>query len=124
MLLRSDPAPAQPPPSPGTLTFRARRYQRTPSELSVLPIVRYPTAGVVTFSPAGAALLVFQGRCAVFERLLELIEHQALPGKPWSWCLEFPDAFTERCAALALLGKELAGTPSTRSNRSLASAWR
>ena len=29
----------------------------------------------------------------------------ALPGKPWSWCLEFPDAFTERCAAPALLGK-------------------
>ena len=27
----------------------------------------------------------------------------ALPGKPWSWCLEFPDAFTERCAAPQLL---------------------
>ncbi len=27
----------------------------------------------------------------------------ALPGKPWSWCLEFPDAFTERCAAPGLL---------------------
>ena len=30
---------------------------------------------------------------------------QALPGKPWSWCLEFPDAFTDRCAAPALLAK-------------------
>jgi pimeloyl-ACP methyl ester carboxylesterase len=30
---------------------------------------------------------------------------QALPGKPWSWCMEFPDAFTERCAAPALLKK-------------------
>ncbi len=30
---------------------------------------------------------------------------QALPGNPWSWCLEFPDAFTERCAAPALLAK-------------------
>ena len=30
---------------------------------------------------------------------------QALPGKPWSWCMEFPDAFTERCAAPALLAK-------------------
>jgi dienelactone hydrolase len=30
---------------------------------------------------------------------------QALPGKPWSWCLEFPEAFTERCAAPALLAK-------------------
>lgn len=29
----------------------------------------------------------------------------ALPGKPWSWCLEFPDAFTERCAAPALLAQ-------------------
>lgn len=27
----------------------------------------------------------------------------ALPGRPWSWCLEFPDAFTERCAAPQLL---------------------
>ena len=27
----------------------------------------------------------------------------ARPGNPWSWCLEFPDAFTDRCAAPALL---------------------
>ena len=27
----------------------------------------------------------------------------ALAGNPWSWCMEFPDAFTERCAAPALL---------------------
>lgn len=27
----------------------------------------------------------------------------ALPGKPWSWCMEFPDAFVERCAAPQLL---------------------
>jgi len=27
----------------------------------------------------------------------------ALPNKPWSWCLEFPDAFTDRCAAPQLL---------------------
>jgi len=26
-----------------------------------------------------------------------------LPGNPWSWCLQFPDSFTERCAAPALL---------------------
>lgn len=32
---------------------------------------------------------------------------QALPGKPWSWCMEFPDAFTERCAAPALLAAGL-----------------
>lgn len=30
---------------------------------------------------------------------------QALPGHPWSWCMEFPDAFTERCAAPDLLKK-------------------
>ena len=28
---------------------------------------------------------------------------EARPGHPWSWCLEFPDAFTERCAATGLL---------------------
>ncbi|MCE9611770.1 MAG: alpha/beta hydrolase [Chthoniobacter sp.] len=27
----------------------------------------------------------------------------ALPGNPWSWCMEFPDAFTDRCAAPQLL---------------------
>jgi pimeloyl-ACP methyl ester carboxylesterase len=27
----------------------------------------------------------------------------ALPGNPWSWCMEFPDAFTDRCAATSLL---------------------
>jgi pimeloyl-ACP methyl ester carboxylesterase len=30
---------------------------------------------------------------------------EALPGNFWSWCMEFPDAFTERCAAPALLEK-------------------
>ena len=30
---------------------------------------------------------------------------EPLPGKPWSWCMEFPDAFTERCAAPALLAR-------------------
>ena len=30
---------------------------------------------------------------------------QAAVGRPWSWCLEFPDAFTDRCAAPALLAK-------------------
>jgi len=30
---------------------------------------------------------------------------QTLPGNPWSWCMEFPDAFTDRCAAPALLEK-------------------
>jgi len=28
-----------------------------------------------------------------------------LPGKPWSWCMEFPDAFVERCAAPQLLAR-------------------
>jgi pimeloyl-ACP methyl ester carboxylesterase len=32
---------------------------------------------------------------------------QALPGRPWSWCMEFPDAFTERCAAPGLLAAGL-----------------
>ncbi len=28
-----------------------------------------------------------------------------LPGKPWSWCMEFADVYTDRCAAQALLAK-------------------
>lgn len=28
-----------------------------------------------------------------------------LPGNPWNWCLMFPDAFTVRCAALALVAR-------------------
>lgn len=28
-----------------------------------------------------------------------------LPGNPWSWCMEFPDAFTQRCAAPQLLNE-------------------
>ena len=28
---------------------------------------------------------------------------KALPGMPWSWCMEFPDAFPARCAAPQLL---------------------
>ena len=28
---------------------------------------------------------------------------QAAPGKPWTWCLEFPDAFTDRTGVLQLL---------------------
>ena len=28
-----------------------------------------------------------------------------LPGNPWSWCLMFPDAFTVRCAAPALVAR-------------------
>jgi pimeloyl-ACP methyl ester carboxylesterase len=28
---------------------------------------------------------------------------EAKPGKPWSWCFIFPDAFTDRCAAPKLL---------------------
>jgi len=30
---------------------------------------------------------------------------QAAPGRPWTWCLEFPDAFTERTGVPALLEK-------------------
>ena len=28
-----------------------------------------------------------------------------LTGNPWSWCMEFPDAFTDQCAAPTLLAK-------------------
>ena len=30
---------------------------------------------------------------------------QAAPGKPWTWCMEFPGAFTERTGVLQLLTK-------------------
>jgi len=30
---------------------------------------------------------------------------QALPGNPWTWCLEFPDAFTPNTGVLQLLAK-------------------
>lgn len=30
---------------------------------------------------------------------------QASPGNPWTWCMEFPDAFTERTGVLQLLEK-------------------
>ena len=32
-----------------------------------------------------------------------VVPEKALPGNPWSWCMEFPDAFTERCAATDLI---------------------
>jgi hypothetical protein len=34
-----------------------------------------------------------------------VVPTNALPGAPWSWCMEFPDAFVERCAAPQLLAK-------------------
>jgi hypothetical protein len=43
---------------------------------------------------------IIQGRdCWIVE------PKQALPGKPWTWCMEFPDAFTERTAVPMLLEK-------------------
>lgn len=32
-----------------------------------------------------------------------VVPDKPLPGSPWSWCLMFPDAFTQRCAAPQLL---------------------
>jgi pimeloyl-ACP methyl ester carboxylesterase len=34
-----------------------------------------------------------------------VVPETPLSGNPWSWCLMFPDAFTERCAAPALLAR-------------------
>ena len=34
-----------------------------------------------------------------------VVPETPLPGNPWSWCLMFPDAFTERCAAPALVAR-------------------
>ena len=30
---------------------------------------------------------------------------EAAPGRPWTWCMEFPDAFTERTGVPQLLAK-------------------
>ena len=40
----------------------------------------------------------FQGRSAWV-----VVPKAPLPGHPWSWCMMFPDAFTQRCAAPQLL---------------------
>jgi pimeloyl-ACP methyl ester carboxylesterase len=40
----------------------------------------------------------FQGRSAWV-----VVPKTPLPGNPWSWCMMFPDAFTQRCAAPQLL---------------------
>ena len=34
-----------------------------------------------------------------------VVPEKPLPGDPWSWCLMFPDAFTERCAAPGLVAR-------------------
>ena len=34
-----------------------------------------------------------------------VVPETPLPGNPWSWCLMFPDAFTDRCAAPALVAR-------------------
>lgn len=34
-----------------------------------------------------------------------VVPERALAGNPWSWCLIFPDAFTERCAAPQLVSR-------------------
>lgn len=34
-----------------------------------------------------------------------VVPEKPLPGNPWSWCLMFPDAFTERCAAPGLVAR-------------------
>ena len=34
-----------------------------------------------------------------------VVPEMPLPGNPWSWCLMFPDAFTERCAVPALVAR-------------------
>ena len=34
-----------------------------------------------------------------------VVPETALPGNPWSWCMMFPDAFTERCASPQLVAR-------------------
>jgi len=34
-----------------------------------------------------------------------VVPETALPGNPWSWCMMFPDAFTDRCASPQLVAR-------------------
>jgi pimeloyl-ACP methyl ester carboxylesterase len=83
----------------------AREAGPAPAATPVVPAAVTPAAAIAW--PAGSTdrwhgfvrhTFRFQGRTAwVVE------PERALPGRPWSWCMMFPDAFTERCAAPALL---------------------
>lgn len=83
----------------------AREAGPVPAAAPVAPAAVTPAAAIAW--PAGTTdrwhgfvrhTFRFQGRTAwVVE------PERPLPGRPWSWCMMFPDAFTERCAAPALL---------------------
>ncbi len=58
----------------------------------------FPEARIDTWHGYRRHRFTFQGRPAwVVE------PQQPRPGNPWSWCMMFPDAFTQRCAAPQLL---------------------
>ena len=86
--------------------------------LALLPFVCGLTHAAESTPPSGPAHLVFPDETIDtwhgFKRHRFKIDGCAAwvvepktprPGLPWSWCMEFPDAFTDRCAAPALLEK-------------------
>ena len=67
-------------------------------EPSTRPDLAFPNCTIDRWHDHVRHGFTFQGRQAwVVE------PEKPLPGNPWSWCMMFPDAFTERCAAPQLL---------------------
>lgn len=62
------------------------------------PDLKFPDETIDSWHGHRRHLFTFQG-CKAW-----VVEpEQPRPGNPWSWCMMFPDAFTERCAAPQLL---------------------
>jgi len=88
---------------------------RRPFLLTILSLLALapPTvaaAGTVDRDFPGATLDEWHGHARhrfLFEgsEAWVVVPETPLPGNPWSWCLMFPDAFTERCAAPALVAR-------------------
>lgn len=62
------------------------------------PDLAFPEARTDTWHGHRRHTFQFQGRGAWV-----VVPRAPLPGHPWSWCMMFPDAFTQRCAAPQLL---------------------
>ena len=62
------------------------------------PSLKFPGSTIDRWQGHTRHSFVFEGRKAWV-----VVPEQPRPGNPWSWCMMFPDAFTERCAAPQLL---------------------
>jgi arylsulfatase A-like enzyme/pimeloyl-ACP methyl ester carboxylesterase len=62
------------------------------------PRLKFPDETIDSWHGYRRHRFTFQGRPAWVVQ-----PEQPRPGNPWSWCMMFPDAFTQRCAAPQLL---------------------